>query len=318
MKRFLLISILSYCVSMSVQAEITCAGAMRQLENYVSIYDKNDSIGIYYYPRLVNAETILLANKDTLFSPPSDSYMFFIDEYPYHNWEHSCRFLFVDMEDGSISTIACRFPPIGINTWDIIRGPKIIVKDLSPHLSIPKKRNTYTLNNNAEHCYAIIISGGVNPDLNYVRYWNDCSAMYTILTNAYGYLDENIYVIMSDGINPDIDRCCYNGIYDSSPLDLNNDGINDVEYPATKESITAVCNELSSKLTEDDFLFVFTTDHGSVTQSGTATMCLWGDEIDAQTFAYEIDKIRAGSINVVMEQCYSGGFVSFLQKRIER
>lgn len=316
MRRTIIASLLFLCVHMMIGAQITSLEAYSKVRGYMATLSISDSVGLYMLsPLPINTTSIILANKDTLISPSFDSYAFFIDEYPYQNWGHPCRFLFVNIENGAISTDVCLFPPKDITSWEPISVPSISIQNLSPHLSIPPKRQSHVFNNKAEHCYALIISGGVDSTLNYVRYWNDCSAMYTILKDVYGYLDENIYVIMSDGRNPATDRCCYDNIYDSSPWDLDDDGIDDVEYPATRESIATVCDELSSKLTQDDFLFVFTTDHGDTTLTGVATMCLWGDEIDAPTFASEIDKIKAGSINIVMEQCFSGGFVSALTKK---
>ena len=321
MKRSLFASIYICCLLMllyaeTTYAETTYAESKLKIENYISTNGIGDSIGLYYYPKLVNTDSILLVNKDFLISPPSESHMFFIDEHPYQNWGHPCRFFFVNVKDGTLSTEVCLFPPENIEGWDVISIPKFPFCDLSAsYLSPSYKQSQRVQHNNAAHCYALIISGGILPQLNHIRYWNDCSAMYSILKDKYGYLDENIYVIMSDGVDPGLDRYCYNGIYDSSPLDLDNDGIDDIEYPATKESLTTVCDELSLKLTEEDFLFVFTTDHGDTTVTGEPEMWLWGDFINAQEFAYEIDKIKAGSINFVMEQCFSGGFVPVLAKK---
>ena len=39
----------------------------------------------------------------------------------------------------------------------------------------------------AIHNYAVIISEGGNAWSNWVRYWNDCSAIYSTLINVYGY-----------------------------------------------------------------------------------------------------------------------------------
>ena len=39
--------------------------------------------------------------------------------------------------------------------------------------------------------YAVIISGGYCPELNYTRYWNNCSAIYNTLKKVYGYNEDN-------------------------------------------------------------------------------------------------------------------------------
>ena len=62
---------------------------------------------------------------------------------------------------------------------------------------------------------------------------------------------------MSDGTSPNKDRRLLNGTYDSSPLDLDGDGNDDIQYAATKDNLKTVFNRLSSILTEDDNLFIF-------------------------------------------------------------
>lgn len=159
--------------------------------------------------------------------------------------------------------------------------------------------------------YAVIISGGSDPYNNWIRFWNDCSAMYKTLKTIYGFTDDHIYVLMSDGTDPGADRHLNNDTYDSSPLDLDNDGVNDVKYAATKANINTVINTLSSTLTPNDYLFIFSTDHGG-TQSGShVCMYLWGESISDDEFAQQINKVQAGFIDIVMEQCFSGGFIPY-------
>ena len=117
---------------------------------------------------------------------------------------------------------------------------------------------------------------------------------------------------MSDGTDPDDDRHHYNGTYDSSPLDLNNDGSNDIEYSATKQNITTVFNTLQNILSPDDFLFIYTTDHGGQVSGNQVELILWDETIQDYEFATEVDKVNAGEIITVMEQCYSGGFIDDL------
>ena len=314
MKRNVIATLIFCCIQIFTYAQITHTEAYTKIEDYMRENKISDSIVLYHSPIIANQDAIILANQDTLQSPSYDSYVFFIDEYPYKNWGHPCRFLFVDCSSGIVSTMTASFPPNDIFEWEVIKNEIVQVQNLSPHLQVALRRSSPVLNNNASHCYAIIISGGFNCYNNHIRYWNDCSAMYTILKNEYGYWDDNIYVMIADGTDPYADRNCVS-YADSSPLDLDNDGIADIEYPATKESITSVCDELSSKLTENDCLFIFTTDHGGTTEDGEAVMYLWGENITATEFANEIDKIKAGSINVVMEQCFSGGFIPKLSQK---
>lgn len=115
---------------------------------------------------------------------------------------------------------------------------------------------------------------------------------------------------MADGTDPTVDRHLNNGTYESSPLDLDGDGLADIQYDATRSSITSVFNILNNTLTEDDDLFIFTTDHGDTVGGNHVAMCLWNGEIlHDYEFATYLNSISANQINVCMGQCYSGGFI---------
>ena len=80
--------------------------------------------------------------------------------------------------------------------------------------------------------YAIIINTGRRPQDNYEYYWNDCSEIYKLLMVC-GYDRNNIYVLMSDGKSIGQDMNMGNGTYQDSPRDLDGDGADDVNEPAT-------------------------------------------------------------------------------------
>ncbi len=154
----------------------------------------------------------------------------------------------------------------------------------------------------------------MNMTNNYERYWNDCSALYKVLKNYYGYSQDHIYVLMSDGTSPANDRHLNNGLYDSSPLDLDGDGINDIQYAATHSNLENVFNILSNVLTEEDNLFIFTTDHGGSSGNQHSYLYLWNEILHDYEFASYLNQLDAGIINVCMGQCYSGGFIDNITK----
>lgn len=168
----------------------------------------------------------------------------------------------------------------------------------------------------AQRTYAIILSGGVNKLSNYERYWNDCSFIYQTLVNKYGVPKENIFPIMSDGNNPAEDMRCTAGGFKSQPLDLDNDGVADIKLSATKTNIQNTLNTLKGKLKEDDHLFFYVIDHGS-SLNGHSYICLWGDEqlkdADLATMLEPFTK-KFVNVNVVLGQCFSGGFNKYLTK----
>lgn len=105
------------------------------------------------------------------------------------------------------------------------------------------------------HTYALIISGGSDPKSNESKYWNDCSFIYSTLRIAYGVPKENIQVLMSDGDNPADDLNIGDFLepeYISSPLDLDGDGMTDINYPATRECLKKAIDKFAWQLTDND------------------------------------------------------------------
>lgn len=185
---------------------------------------------------------------------------------------------------------------------------------------VARPTNTNLINNVADRTYAIIISGGAYPSANYSRYWNDCSFIYQTLRKRYDIPKENIELFMADGDNPGLDMLDLKDFtYKSSPLDLDFDGVDDLKYSATKANIKSKLESLSAELQEDDHLFIYVIDHGGTTNpgAGTSYINLWGSE---RLFDYELaDMVKPltdnlVSVNAVLGQCYSGGFIKELTK----
>ncbi|NLJ82582.1 MAG: hypothetical protein GX330_05595 [Bacteroidales bacterium] len=279
----------------------------KEISNYYWLYS-NENITADK-----NGVTIVFNSRKEPISINNSCFVYFIDEYPYANWTHPCRYLFVNKDNGQVHEIKTKTPPDKLETWEMITSLPEIQEGLKFDFSksIPNLRSGA----NPQNCYAVIISGGYDVSNNWERYWNDCSAIYSALIYVYGYLKNNIYVLVSDGTDPAIDRHLNNGSYDSSPLDLDGDGLPDIQYSATKNNITTVFNTLANILTSNDHLFIFTTDHGDLTYSGEATLELWYETITASEFATEVNKVNAGEISIVMEQCFSGGFIPYLAKQ---
>lgn len=184
-------------------------------------------------------------------------------------------------------------------------------------LRVPKNTQTNSNSEIAKRTYAIILSGGISPISNYGRYWNDCSYIYQTLTNKYGIPKGNIVPIMADGNDPDADSYDYGiGKFVSSSLDLDFDGQDELEYAATKKNVINEINKMASKVTSEDQFFLFVIDHGGTNDYiSKSYICLWNSEKLYDTeLATLLDQFNARSINVVLGQCFSGGFIDNLEK----
>lgn len=243
-------------------------------------------------------------------------WLFFVDDKPQANWEHACRYVLVS-QTGAITVAEATTPPKNLDAYTELTPRPVSSGQAggatAPTVTSPAAKAA----TDASHRYAVIISGGADKSSNYPRYWNDCSFFFKTL-KANGFLQDNIYVLISDGQDPAVDQT--DGT--SSKWDLNADGINDTRYSATKENIAIVFNELAGKMTTEDILYIFTTDHGG---NNTATnpapyansdvvLWLWNDTYITNTdFAAEVGKVKAKAVVGIFEQCYSGGFAEALK-----
>ena len=266
-----------------------------------------------------NANIKLMFNQ--IISLPNNVFAYVVNRNPEQSWIDGYEYYFVNKNNGAISKQTYKYSPKTFEGWARIYGTDYTTNnktfDFESNTAKSQQKIMMRANSNSQsHKYAVIISGGGNELYNHIRYWNDCSELYKMLKKYYGYKDADIYVLMSDGKSSSKDRNIasdpQNPILDSSPLDLDGDGVCDIDYAATKKDITNVFNQLSKKITTNDNLFVFTTDHGLE----NPYLCLWNGELmNDSEFAKEIDKVNAGYMSILMIQCYSGGFINKLAKK---
>ncbi len=272
-------------------------------------------------------------HKDGAKKSTQDSLLYFVYEYD-ESLRATSLYLAFSTADGSCRSWMAPTPDgNNIDNWEcysnLPRPKNEALFDFSAWMDNPPT-NTHEkiIGGNAPQNYAVIISGGVKISLNPINFWNDCAAMYSTLVYAYGYAPENIYVLISDGTDPSIDTYYFDNIngpkegfipmepgseykpvWISSPIDLDKNGINDVKYSASKENISIVFNLLAEKVSEQDHVFIFVTDHGGK-EDEEAYIALWNhDSISVSGFAKEIDKVPTQNINILMGQCYSGDFI---------
>lgn len=259
-------------------------------------------------------------------------WLVFADLMPEANWEHPCKYIYVsDNKEGGEYTVAVAdsvrpphsgdFEPMKLSqiTRDRMElessekakragAARMMKSGPLPIYSTPFSSKTY----------AVILSGGLSPADNAERYWNDCSYMYKTLTRNFGLPKENVKVLMSDGKSPGLDRnlnISFSPDLDSSPLDLDGDGECDIDFSASKDTLAMVFDELKNKLTDNDHLLVFVTDHGGYDEyNDKSYINLWnGERLYPDEFASYFNGFNAGYVSFVLGQCYSGGFIPALK-----
>lgn len=233
-------------------------------------------------------------------SVDNDSWFFFVDEQPGANWEHKAKYVLVDKVSGALRSIPVNTPPREVLQLQAMNPAA------SSQLSVLK--TNFQIHNRAvalpvfrlvrQKVYAVLVSGGWDPAYNYGRYWNDLSFIYKALKQKYGYTDAQIIVLYATGTH-------------SPNGDLDGDGVNDIDYAATKANLTTVMNFVKSNIGSDGKFFFYSTNHGGQQEDGTnkAVLYLWGEFIRDDEFAALTKGLVCGEAIYVMEQCFSGGMV---------
>ena len=250
----------------------------------------------------------------------SSTRLVFVDTNPGAGWNHSCKYLYYSFPSSSIEG-----KDYTLNIVDSVCPPlDMKMKRLDKTSSVYKAPgNTFTpeihpMRDNliAKKTYALILSGGVDPISNEERYWNDCSYIYKVLRNKYQIPKENIVVLMSDGRSDGKDMNPSNGgDFISSPIDLDGDYRPDIDNSAIKSNVVNALNAFASKLTPKDNFFLYVADHGGYDKGGSPYISLWdGGRIYDRELAALLDGINVKYMNVVLGQCYSGGFIKTLEK----
>ncbi|OGD78995.1 MAG: hypothetical protein A2Y64_04110 [Candidatus Coatesbacteria bacterium RBG_13_66_14] len=314
MKKIALISILLVCAGAAMTPQEAGGLVIERVLDGVT-----EARRVYVYPEgFTGGEVEFWHHSITL--PDEPGYLVFVDDHPAANWEHPARAFFVAL-DGRITT------------WDVTTPPKYLQDGLveltdggiydgliNAEYHIPTMEEVQPAlayldtivpqpDERAGTRYAFLMSGGYNQSNNHIRYWDDIAYIYWTLINVYGYDENDIFVLMSDGNNPAPDRS--DGT--NSPLDLDGDSDDDYHDPCTRTYVFQYMNNLATLLTSQDSLFIFTTDHGGGA-SGNVYLNLWNAELlHDDEFAVELDDITFSQCIITMEQCFSGGFIDDIQ-----
>lgn len=156
--------------------------------------------------------------------------------------------------------------------------------------------------------YAVIIEGDVPSGSSYSEFWSDPVQMFRLLLE-YGYKADHIHVLYGEGHDEDSFACTY---YREKMVDF-------AAYQQDVRNLFTWMKDGNAaqgidKVTDQDFIFLFTFDHGSGNSTGCdASLCLMDGCMADTEFANYFNKIAFKHRGVMMQQCYSGGFIDNLQ-----
>jgi hypothetical protein len=255
--------------------------------------------GLYANPRLmVKGTRIGSWREPTKLMVDNDSWFFFVDEQPGANWEHKAQYVLVNKISGEVKNVPVQTPPLNImehQPLNKIAETELMIMRSNPQL-IRERVIAKPIRVLKQKRYAVLVSGGWNANSNYSRYWNDLSFMYKALKQKYGYTDDEIFVLYANGSH-------------APNEDLDGDGVDDVDYSATKANLATVMNNIAANIPADGKFFFYSTNHGGTSGGYNAHLYLWGEWITDVEFAALTKNIKCAEAIYTMEQCYSGGMI---------
>ena len=140
----------------------------------------------------------------------------------------------------------------------------------------------------------VVLICGDKAENGFTEFWCDVARMYDIF-KATLVSDADIHVLYGDGT----DWTC--------PLNsAHNHSTNITDYAATIANVTTVFNNLAATVGSDDKLIVWTFDHGA----SDGSLCLMDGYMNPSTFASLVSGINCKAEIFMMQQCFSGDFVT--------
>ena len=92
------------------------------------IGNRKDSVNVFMSNSIIKANHSVSTINKTGISTEYDSWFFFIDDMPFESWEHSCRYVFVNVNNGKYNIYNFQLPPL--------------IKDMTPIIEQKKTRVT--------------------------------------------------------------------------------------------------------------------------------------------------------------------------------
>ncbi len=321
--------------------------AMDLVLNQILVSDTGH-INLYTsYNTIPNTSNIILLNGQTISPPYLGNWVFFSDDKPFANWDHSCRYIFIDSNTGDFTIYPSTSYPIDLQTsYQAISSINYpCPADCFHNVQTPPPSTFHTLPTNTNpRLHAVLINGidrfvpGANSCTCNFDY--DIALMYNALEEV-GYTthynpsnnaphESNVKVLYDNGdlynagktvFHNDWDGPCECSYPSNGSCTACTTYRNEVDFAATDANIYQVFNTLATKLTPEDQLFVYITGNGHLMNNLEAAFECYTPEttpptppvyITASQLQNAVKNINCAQIIFVLQLNYSGKFINDL------
>jgi tetratricopeptide (TPR) repeat protein len=299
---------LLFLITASVCAQFTRQQAVDLVFNSVIATD-TAKINLYVsYNSMQDNDLLALDDFTYLQLPYQSNWVFFVDDVPFANWHHPVRYVCVNTQNGQYTIINHSIYPVELSAdFEVLLYQTHLPTGGSNPLAGATSSPMQSTTAQNPNLYAVLITGWNDTK----EFWNDISNIYCTLTQVYGYKKENIYVHYTTGQTNT-----------QGGMDLDGGEFShDIDYSARFGPLehTFYClggqetDPLIPMLEPGDQLFIFFNGHGQAYDNiDGAQMMLPGDILCDTTFARWLSYVECAQLTVVMEPCYSGGFINEL------
>ncbi len=279
---------------------------------YINVYSSYDTIP--------DTSNIILLNGQTISPPYPYNWVFFSDDNPVANWNHTCRYIFINSNTGDFTIDSSSCYPIDIQTN--YHGILIVYQCPPPVCNTNVFNSgpspTPTIASPNPHLHAVLINGvdGGNYTCDINRDY-DIAMVYNALKEV-GYDTANIITLYSNGTDT-AGRSSFRNDWDGTNCDPPNGcNKNEVKGPAYWSAIYDTLTKFAygpKALTPEDQLFVYITGPGGKDCSycDAYFQCYsTGQSPNEFTTTYlkqAVHNINCAQMIFVMQQNYSGCFV---------
>lgn len=120
MKKQVFLVWIALCSFGALQAQISLEEAFKLLQEKELITNEYEQ-WVYAAERPLKQGEEIKAFNQVVRGPKQASWFFFLDDNPYANWQHPCRYVFVGVETGELQLVKGSTPPDWIHEMKVLR-----------------------------------------------------------------------------------------------------------------------------------------------------------------------------------------------------